>query len=112
MRLPAETADLDNVKVSFYCTSVSKLCIHEQALHTLQQAHLNVCSSACSTAAALPLPHQAECKPLQQSHSATIRCLISAQSPAQAKFEGGVLKIDIPKKDLKEDEKRNKINVE
>eukprot|EP00891_Asterochloris_glomerata_P009652 jgi/Astpho2/9652/Aster-x0407 len=30
----------------------------------------------------------------------------------KAKFDGGVLKIDIPKKELKEDEKRNKINVE
>ena len=35
-----------------------------------------------------------------------------ALSHLQAKFDGGVLKIDIPKKELKEDEKRNKINVE
>ena len=35
-----------------------------------------------------------------------------ALSHLQAKFDDGVLKIDIPKKELKEDEKRNKINVE
>ena len=66
-------------------------------------------SSACSrtTALALPLPHQGECKPLQPSQMQQ-----SALSHLQAKFEGGVLKIDIPKKDLKEDEKRSKINVE
>ena len=61
MRLPAETADLDNVKVSFECTFVNKLGMHLgrhtlifAALHASGQLHcrclIRLSASLCSKA--------------------------------------------------------------